>query len=438
MIILSIISCLAILIVLIAVLKFHPFLAFIIVSFLLGWWLGLPAEKLTASVKTGIGNILGDLVVIICLGAMLGKLVAETGAAQQISGTLVKAFGEKRLQWAMMLTGIIVGIPLFYNVGFVLLIPLLFAVVHQTGKPAVYMALPMLAALSVTHGFLPPHPSPVAIATQMNASLGKLLLYGMAVAIPAILLAGPLFAVTIKNIKAVPLQVFKPKVVEADKMPGAANSFFTALLPALLLIFFSVIVYIVQPADSLKSLLAFWGDPMVVMLVSLLYATYALGIKNGHSIKTIMGIYADAIAEIAIILLVIAGAGALKQVMTDSGVSTQIGNQLANLQVNPLVLGWLIAVVIRLCVGSATVAGLTAAGIMAPVLLQSNVSPELMVLSIGAGSLFFSHVNDSGFWMFKEYFNLSVKDTLRTWSVMETIVSVVGLAGVLVLQWLLF
>jgi Gnt-I system high-affinity gluconate transporter len=438
MIIFSIICCLAILIVLIAVLKFHPFLAFIIVSFLLGWWLGLPVEKLTASVKTGIGNILGDLVVIICLGAMLGKLVAETGAAQQISGTLVKAFGEKRLQWAMMLTGIIVGIPLFYNVGFVLLIPLLFAVIYQTGKPAVYMALPMLAALSVTHGFLPPHPSPVAIAAQMNASLGRVLLYGMAVAIPAILLAGPVFAVTIKKIKAVPLQIFNPKTVEPEKMPGAVNSFFTALLPALLLIFFSVVTYLVQAGDSFKSMLAFWGDPMVVMLVSLLYGTYSLGIKNGHSIKTIMDLYASAISEIAIILLVIAGAGALKQVMVDSGVSAQIGNQLSHVPVNPLVLGWLMAVVIRLCVGSATVAGLTAAGIMAPVLLQSNVNAELMVLSIGAGSLFFSHVNDSGFWMFKEYFNLSVKDTLRTWSVMETIVSVVGLAGVLVLQWLLF
>jgi len=246
------------------------------------------------------------------------------------------------------------------------------------------------------------------------------------------------FAATIKNIKTVPLQIFKPKIVEAEKMPGAVNSFFTALLPAFLLIFFSVITYVVHPGDSLKHLLAFWGDPMVVMLVSVLYATYSLGIKNGHSMKTIMGLYGDAIAEIAIILLVIAGAGALKQVMVDSGVSTQIGNQLAHVPVNPLVLGWLMAVVIRLCVGSATVAGLTAAGIMAPVLLQADISPELMVLSIGAGSLFFSHVNDSGFWMFKEYFNLSVKDTLKTWSVMETIVSVVGLAGVLVLQWLLF
>ena len=437
MTILIVLSCLAILIVLIAGLKFHPFLAFIIVSLLLGWWLGLPVEKLTASVKNGIGGMLGELVVIISLGAMLGKLVAETGAAQQISGTLVKAFGEKRLQWAMMLTGIIVGIPLFYNVGFVLLIPLLFAVIYRTGQPAVFMALPMLAALSVTHGFLPPHPSPVAIAAQMNANLGKVLLYGLAIAIPAILLAGPLFARTVKNIQAVPLKIFQPKIVEADKMPGTFNSFFTALLPAVLLIFFSVIVYTLNPGGALKNILAFWGDPMIVMLVSLLYATYTLGVMNGHSIKKIMSFYSDAIAEIAIILLIIAGAGALKQVMVDSGISTEIGNQLAGLSVNPLILGWLMAVVIRLCVGSATVAGLTAAGIMAPVLLHSNTSPELMVLSIGAGSLFFSHVNDSGFWMFKEYFNLSVKDTLRTWSVMETIVSVTGFIGVLVLQLLL-
>ncbi len=437
MTILIVLSCLAILILLIAALKFHPFLAFIIVSLLLGWWLGLPIEKLTTSVKNGIGGMLGELVVIICLGAMLGKLVAETGAAQQISDSLVKAFGEKRLQWAMMLTGLIVGIPLFYNVGFVLLIPLLFAIIHRTGKPAVYMALPMLAALSVTHGFLPPHPSPVAISAQMNANLGKVLLYGMAIALPAILLAGPLFARTVKNINAAPLKIFKPQIVDADKIPGIFNSFFTALLPAVLLIFFSVVVYLFNPVGVLSNVLAFWGDPMIVMLLSLLYATYTLGVMNGHSVKKIMGFYSEAISEIAIILLIIAGAGALKQVMVDSGVSTEIGNQLVGLSVNPLLLGWLMAVVIRLCVGSATVAGLTAAGIMAPVLLQSNISPELMVLSIGAGSLFFSHVNDSGFWMFKEYFNLSVKDTIKSWSVMETIVSVTGLIGVLLLQLLL-
>ena len=187
------------------------------------------------------------------------KLVAETGAAQQISGSLVKAFGEKRLQWAMMLTGVIIGIPLFYNVGFVLLIPLLFAVIYRTGQPAVFMALPMLAALSVTHGFLPPHHSPVAIAAQMNANLGKAILYGIDIAIPAILFAGPLFARTVKNIQAIPLKIFQPKIVDTYKMPGTFDSFFTALLPAILLIIFSVIAYVFNPGGSVKYVLVFWA-----------------------------------------------------------------------------------------------------------------------------------------------------------------------------------
>lgn len=429
-----VLSCLVLLILLIALLKIHPFLSFIIVSLLAGWWLGIPLEALVTSVKTGMGAMLGDLVIIICIGAMLGKLVAETGAAQKISDTLLKGFGEKRLQWAMMLTGFIVGIPLFYNVGFVLLVPLVFAVIYRTKMPAVYTALPMLAALSVTHGFLPPHPSPVAITSQLNAELGKVLLYGIAIAIPAIIIAGPVFARTVKNLRKEPLALFKPKIFAPDELPGTFNSFFSALLPAVLLIFFAVIVNLFEPGQNLKTKLNFWGDPVIVILLSLIYATYTLGIAKGHSMKKIMEYYSDAIKDIAVILMVIAGAGALKQVFIDSGISTEIGNLLQGVHINPLLLGWLIAVVIRVCVGSATVAGLTAAGIMAPVLLTTNVNPNLMVLSIGAGSLFFSHVNDSGFWMFKEYFNLTVKETLRSWSVMETIVSVIGLLGVLLLD----
>ena len=429
-----VLSCLVLLILLIALLKIHPFLSFIIVSLLAGWWLGIPLEALVTSVKTGMGAMLGDLVIIICIGAMLGKLVAETGAAQKISDTLLKGFGEKRLQWAMMLTGFIVGIPLFYNVGFVLLVPLVFAVIYRTKMPAVYTALPMLAALSVTHGFLPPHPSPVAITSQLNAELGKVLLYGIVIAIPAIIIAGPVFARTVKNLRKEPLALFKPKIFAPDELPGTFNSFFSALLPAVLLIFFAVIVNLFEPGQNLKTKLNFWGDPVIVILLSLIYATYTLGIAKGHSMKKIMEYYSDAIKDIAVILMVIAGAGALKQVFIDSGISTEIGNLLQGVHINPLLLGWLIAVVIRVCVGSATVAGLTAAGIMAPVLLTTNVNPNLMVLSIGAGSLFFSHVNDSGFWMFKEYFNLTVKETLRSWSVMETIVSVIGLLGVLLLD----
>jgi Gnt-I system high-affinity gluconate transporter len=425
---------LAILVLLIAWAKFNPFLAFIIVSLLAGWWLGIPAEKLTASVKNGIGNIMGELVIIICLGAMLGKLVAESGAAQKIADASTKLFGKKYFNWAMMLTGFVVGIPLFYNVGFVLLVPLIFSVVYRTGMPAVYTALPMLAALSVTHGFLPPHPSPTALTAQLNADIGTVLLYGIVVAVPAIILAGPVFANTLKNMRTPPLQLFQPTIKTEEKLPGAANSFISSLLPAILLIIFTALPYLLHPGKNLAGILSFWGDPVIVLLISLLFATVTLGLLQQNSMKKIMGFYADAIKEIAMILLIFAGAGALKQVFIDSGVSNEIGRLMQGLSIHPLVLGWLLAATIRVCIGSATIAGLTAAGIIAPVVTGTPVNVNLMVLSIGAGSLMFSHVNDSGFWMFKEYFNLSIKDTLRSWSLMETIVSLAGLAGVMILN----
>jgi len=427
---------LAILILLIAWAKFNPFVAFLIVSLLTGWWLGIPVQKLTTSVKTGIGNIMGDLVIIICLGAMLGKIVAESGAAQKISDVSLKIFGKKYFNWAMMFTGFVVGIPLFYNVGFVLLVPLIFSVIYRTGMPAVYTALPMLAALSVTHGFLPPHPSPSAITVQLNANTGTVLLYGIVIAIPVIILAGPVFAKTVKNISTLPLQLFQPPVKSEASLPGAANSYITSLLPAMLLILLTALPYFIQFSEQFRSVFSFWSDPVIVILFSVLFATVSLGLMQGMSMKKVMNFYGEAVKDVAVILLIVAGAGALKQVLVDSGVSNEIGQQLRGLSMNPLVLGWLLAAVIRVCVGSATVAGLTAAGIIAP-MMGTGINASLMVLSIGAGSLMFSHLNDSGFWMFKEYFNLSVKDTLRSWSLMETIVSVAGLAGVLILNFLI-
>ncbi len=428
---------LAILILLIAWARFHPFLAFLIVSLLAGWWLGIPIEKLTLSVRTGMGSIMGELVIIICLGAMLGKIVAESGAAQKISDVSIKLFGKKYFNWAMMFTGFVVGIPLFYNVGFVLLIPLIFSVVYRTGMPAVYTALPMLAALSVTHGFLPPHPSPSAITFQLHANTGTVLLYGILIAIPTIILAGPLFARTLKSMRTPPLQLFEPTLKSQMSLPGTANSFISSLLPAMLLIILTALPYFIYFNDNIGRQLSFWGDPVIVLLISVLFATLSLGIMQGQSMKKIMNYYADAVKDIAVILLIVAGAGALKQVLVDSGVSHEIGQQLRGLSMNPLVLGWLLAAAIRVCVGSATVAGLTAAGLIAPIMGDAGLNANLMVLSIGAGSLMFSHFNDSGFWMFKEYFNLSIKDTLRSWSVMETIVSVAGLAGVLILNLLI-
>jgi Gnt-I system high-affinity gluconate transporter len=434
MTLLIVLFCIIALILLITWAKFNPFLAFLIVSIIAAWFLGIPLNKISASVQKGIGDTLGSLVIIIGLGAMLGKLVAETGAAQKITQVLMRTFGEKYLQWALMITGFIVGIPLFYNVGFVLLIPLIFSVVYQYKLPAVYTGLPMLAALSVTHGFLPPHPSPTALVAQLNASMGVTLLYGIALAIPSIIVAGPLFAKTLKNIRSAPLQTFQPKLIPENQLPHAANSFLTSLLPVILLAVTTILPFVITTSGAARQAIQFLGDPVIVMLISLLTATFTLGVHTGKSIKAIMDIYSDAMKDVALILLIVAGAGVLKQVFTDSGVSTTIANSVQGWHVHPLILGWLIAGVIRVCIGSATVAGLTAAGIIAPVIPQMHVNPNLMVLSIGAGSLLFSHVNDSGFWMFKEYFNLSIRDTIRSWSLMETIISVIGLVGVLIMD----
>ncbi len=426
--------CIAILILLITWGKLNAFLAFLVVSVLAGLLLKLPAEKIMTAVQHGIGDTLGSLVSIICLGAMLGKLVAESGAAQKIAMVLMNAFGVRYLQWALMITGFIIGIPLFYGVGFVLMVPLIFSVVYQYKLPAVYIGLPMLAALSVTHGFLPPHPSPTALVMQFGGNMGVTLLYGLIIAIPAIVIAGPLFSKAIKNIQGEPLEMFRPQAIDKTKLPGTANSFLTSLLPVFLITATTVLNYFFSADKSVKGLLALISEPSLIMLVSVLIAAFTLG--GGKTMRSVMAIYGEAVKDVGMILLIIAGSGALKQVLTDSGVSRQIALALQTWPVHPLILGWCMAGIIRICVGSATVAGLTTAGLIAPLLANSSVNPNLMVLSVGAGSLLFSHVNDAGFWMFKEYFNLSIKDTIRTWSVMETIVAVTGLAGVMLLSWI--
>ena len=434
MTILIVLFSIALLIVLISAFKINPFLAFLVVSIIAGIMLGLPLTKIAGSVEKGIGDILGGLVIIITTGAMLGKLVAESGATQKIAKVMMEVFGEKYIQWAMMLTGFLVGIPLYYGVGFVLMIPLIFSVVYRFKLPALYVGLPMLTALSVTHGFLPPHPSPAALVIQFNANMGLTLFYGFAVAIPAIIIGGPLFSRTLKKIPATPLASFKAVEIPDDQLPSSFKSFFTALLPVLLLALAAVVPLFI-PADSvLVNVAAFIGSPSIVMLIVLLAATWLLGTSEGKSISAVMGLYTEALKDIVMILLIIAGSGALKQILMESGVSNQIAEQLQGVQLHPLFLGWLIAALIRFCVGSATVAGLTTAGIIIPLMQSSGTDPNLMVLAVGAGSLMFSHVNDSGFWLFKEYFTLSMKDTFKSWALMETIVGVMGLLGVLLLN----
>ncbi|WP_184545709.1 gluconate:H+ symporter [Mucilaginibacter sp. FT3.2] len=434
MALLIILVCIILLVLLVSWVKLNPFIAFLIVSIAAGLMLGIPINKVTASVQKGMGDIMGQLLIIICLGAMLGKLVAASGAAQKIAEVLVKAVGEKHIQWALVVAGFIIGIPLFYGIGFVLMVPLIFSVVYKYKLPAVYIGLPMLASLSVTHGFLPPHPSPSALVVLFHANMATTFIYGLMIAIPAIILAGPVFAQFLKKIPSEPLATFRAEELPANKLPGAFTSFFTALLPVMLLMLTAFFPYLGIKNAALLKLITFIGDPSIVMLIALLVATYTLGIKQGKSMKLLAGNFTDAVKDIALILLIIAGSGAFKEVLTASGVSNQIATQLQTFNLPPLVLGWVIAAIIRISLGSATVAGLTAAGIVASLVLQNHVNPNLMVLSIGAGSLAFSHVNDSGFWLFKEYFNLSIKDTIKSWSMMETLVSVIGLAGVLIIN----
>lgn len=423
------------LIILITVLKLDTFISFVLVAIAVGLTEGMKADELIGSLEAGLGSTLGSLVMILGFGAMLGKLVAESGAAQRISSKLIGVFGIKHIQWAMVLTGFIVGTSMFYSVGFVILIPLIFTVAASTGLPLLYVGIPLIASLSVTHGFLPPHPSPTAIAVMFKADMGKTLIYGLIIAIPAIVVAGPFFARTLKKVPAAPLKEFvNPRVLGEEEMPGMMVSVFTALLPVILIII-ATLVDLFPLKDTLAGrIVIFIGKPAVALLISVLTALYTLGLSRGKKMKELSEMVSRSVVGITTVLLIIAGAGMLKQVLTDSGVSDYIAGLLSKSSMSPLFLGWLIAAVLRICVGSATVSALTAAGIILPVVTAGSVNPELMVISIGAGSLVLSQVNDVGFWLYKEYFTLSVKDTLRSWTVMETIVGVSGLIGVLVLN----
>lgn len=422
------------LIVLIGVFKIHPFPAFLLVSVFAGLLLGVPLNKVAGSIEKGIGDMLGSIVIIITLGAMLGKLVAESGAAQKIAAVMMQGFGVKYIRLAMMITGFVIGMPLFYGVGFVLMVPLIFSIVYKYKLPAVYLGLPMLASLSVTHGFLPPHPSPTALVFQFHANMGITLLYGIIIAVPAVTIAGLLFSSLLKKIPSQPLKAFVAIELLDNQLPGIANSFLTALLPVVLLMVLTLLPLTLRLKPDTKNLVSFLGAPSIVLLIALTFATFSLGVSQKKSIKQLMDIYGEAIKDVASILLIIGGSGALKQILTDSGASNSIASLLQGFNLQPLLLGWLIAAIIRVCIGSATVAGLTAAGIIMPLMVATHANPNLMVLSVGAGSLMFSHVNDSGFWMYKEYFNLSIKNTLLSWSVMETLVAFIGLAGVLLLN----
>jgi Gnt-I system high-affinity gluconate transporter len=424
--------------------KVSPFLSLLIVAILAGFCLGMQPEDLLKSVEKGVGSTLGGLALIICLGAILGKILEISGAAEQIALTLIKGFGEKNIQWAVLLTGFLIGIPLYYNAGFVILVPLVFTIARKANLPILYIAIPMAAALSTTHCFLPPHPGPVVLINSFKdslgnkANMGKVLMYGIIIAIPVVILAGPVLGRLLQRIKVDISNFFIPgEGVTEKKLPSVFPSFFIALLPVLL-ITLAVIANIYLPDGSLlKKIVLFIGDSTIALLLAVLIATWFFGLRSGHSIETVMKWLNEAVAGIAMILLIITAGGVFKQVLVDSGTGAYIASFSSKWNMPPLIFGWVVTALLRVMIGSATVAGITAAGVVSPLVATGVVSPELMVLAVGTGSVFGSHINDSGFWMFKEFFKLSLKQTFLSWTVMETIISILGLIGVILLQLIL-
>jgi gluconate transporter len=423
-----------ILVLLISYVRIQTFLAFLIVSLGIGLCLGMNPVAITKSIQNGIGSTLGSIVGIIALGAMLGKIISVSGAAQQIAETMIKWVGTKHIRWAFMITGFLVGLPLFYSVGFMLIVPLAITVAHRYNLSAVYVSLPLLASLAVTQGYLPPHPAPLFLVKQLNADMGLTLLYGIIISIPAILLSGALYGSTVKGYIQQPNLSFVAPPIPGDKLPSIGLSIFSVLLP-ILLIGISTMVSPFLSDGFFKSFFLFIGDANISLLVAVLFASYTLGIMQHKTQKEITSFYGDALKDVASLILIFGGAGALKQILTDGGVSQTIADIMKSSDMNPYFSGWVVAAIIRVCVGSSTVSGITTAGFIVPLMATMPVDPNLMVLSIGAGSMMFSHVNDTGFWLFREYFQLSFIDTIKTWSVMDTLVSITGLLGVLVMDY---
>lgn len=418
-------------------LRVNGFIALILVALSVGVLEGMPVIEVIKSIKNGVGGTLGSLALIMGFGAMLGKLLADCGGAQRIATTLIATFGDKKIQWAVTLTGFIVGFALFYEVGFVLLLPLILTIAATLGISPLYIGIPMAAALSVTHGFLPPHPGPTAIAQIFKADMGKTLLYGTIIGIPTVILAGPILT-KLPFIRAInhPVEegLYNTKTFTEQQMPSFRVSLFTALIPVILMSIRAISEMTLNNGHWLLPYVEFFGDPVIATLISVLIAIFTFGLLRGRSMSDINTSLVDSIKIIAMMLLIIGGGGAFKQVLVDSGVKVYIEQIMHGSTVSPIVMAWLIAALLRLALGSATVAALTAGGIVFPLIASTGVSPELMVIATGAGSVVFSHVNDPGFWLFKEYFNLSITETLKSWSLLETVISVSGLIGCLIIN----
>ena len=425
------------LILLIARFKLHPFIALVSVSLAMGVVTGMPPAAAVKAFQDGVGNTLGFIAVVVGLGTMLGKMMAESGAATRIAATLIDLFGERRVHWAIMVVAFIVGIPVFFQVGFVLLIPLVFTIARRTGMSLVKIGIPLVAGLSVVHGMLPPHPAAMLAVGAYQADVGRTILYGLIVGLPTAALAGPIFASWISPRITLPPE--NPLATQlggesAQGTPGFGISLLTVLIPVILMLLASAGDIILDTASPARSALHFVGNPIVALLLALLFSFWSLRRPRRFTREEVMKFCNDCLAPTATILLVIGAGGGFNQVLVQSGVGSAIAKMAIGSHVSLLILAWSVAALIRVATGSATVAMTTAAGIVAPIAIATpGTSAELLVLATGAGSLVLSHVNDAGFWLIKEFFNMTVPQTLKTWTVAETIIGVAGLGFTLLL-----
>ncbi|HVW05548.1 MAG TPA: gluconate:H+ symporter [Vicinamibacterales bacterium] len=426
------------LLILILRLKLNPFLALTLTSFTLGLCNGMTPQAALNSIIKGAGDTFGSIFLIIVAGAAIGKLIEESGAAVSVSRTFIRFFGVQRVQIAMVLTGFLVGLPMFYNAGFLVLTPLVYAVSIETGYSIIYLGLPLSAALSVTHGFVPPHPGPTTIANIFHADLNLTLLYGIVLAVPATLLGGPVLTRFLKHMKnEPPPALYRHREFKNEDLPSFGVSLTTILIPVLLMLFGAIVNLTADPNSALAKTSQFLSDANVALMIGFFVAIWTLGLRRGMGMDDVMKQLGAAASSVAMLLLLIASGGSFKQILLDGGVADVIKTMASQSSISPLLLAWGTAAFVRFAVGSATVAGITAAGIVLPLIPGSGVRPELFVIAVSTGSLMFSHFSDSGFWMFKEYYNATIKQTFQAWTAMECTVGTVGLIGVLILQMLL-
>jgi gluconate:H+ symporter, GntP family len=428
-------AAIVIVIVTVSWLKWHAFISLTVASLFLALMAGLSLDKIVTAYETGIGEVLGHLVGILALGTILGKMLSESGAGLQIGNFFVRIFGVKRLPWAMLLSGFIIGIPIFFEVGILILLPLVISLHKTTKQNILLIALPVIASLSIVDGLVPPRPGALAAISIYDANLGLVLLYSLVIALVAAVIAGPLFAKWVYK-RVVPEK--EPELIRIDtdakELPSSGMSFFIVLLPVILMIFAAIAPYVQLP-ESLQKFFALLGNPVIALLIAVFAAYYFLGFRKGMDRDLITKFTEESLLPVGSIVLIIGAGGGFKQILIESGVGVTMGSMSENLSLSPLVMAFVIASLIRIATGSATVALTTAAGIVSPIIEHlSSVNLELLVIATGAGSMMFSHVNDPGFWMVKEYLGLTVTETFKTLTVLETILSLTAFAGALLLN----